>query len=86
MSNERMIDAPEDVGAMIRAARKARSLTQRELSEAAGVGLRFVIDVERGKQTSQIGKVLHLLRVLGVQLYAHDGFKDRNPAGSKNCT
>ncbi|SNT74639.1 transcriptional regulator, y4mF family [Amphiplicatus metriothermophilus] len=80
-----MIDAPEDVGAMIRAARKARSLTQRELSEAAGVGLRFVIDVERGKQTSQIGKVLHLLRVLGVQLSAHHEYTDRNPVGSKNC-
>lgn len=37
---------------------------------AAGVGLRFVIEVERGKPTSQIGKVFQLLQVLGVRLAA----------------
>jgi hypothetical protein len=34
----------------------------------AGVGTRFVIEVERGKETAQLGRVLHLLAVLGCDL------------------
>lgn len=71
-----MIGVPEDFGTMIRTARKAKRLTQRELSAAAGVGLRFVIDAERGKPTSQLGKVLHLLRILDVQLSARHEVED----------
>lgn len=70
MSDDQSIEALSDLGAFIRAKRKAQGLTQRELSIVAGVGLRFVIEVERGKLTSQIGKVFQLLQVLGVRLAA----------------
>lgn len=70
MSDSQSIEALSDLGAFIRSRRKAQGLTQRELSMAAGVGLRFVIEVERGKPTSQIGKVFQLLQVLGVRLAA----------------
>jgi len=57
-----------DIGKAIRTARKAQGLRQDDLAGLAGVGTRFVIEVERGKETSQLGRVLHLLAVLGCDL------------------
>ena len=57
-----------EIGKAIRSARKAQDLRQDDLAGLAGVGTRFVIEVERGKETSQIGRVLHLLAVLGCDL------------------
>ncbi len=57
-----------EVGKFIRSARKAQGLRQDDLAGLAGVGTRFVIEVERGKETSQLGRVLHLLAVLGCDL------------------
>ncbi|WP_235017230.1 helix-turn-helix transcriptional regulator [Tistlia consotensis] len=68
MNDGQSIEALSDLGTFIRSRRKAQGLTQRELSVAAGVGLRFVIEVEHGKTTSQVGKVFQLLQVLGVRL------------------
>jgi y4mF family transcriptional regulator len=41
-------------------------LTQPDLAMTAGVGLRFIVEVEKGKPTAQIGKVLRVLRTLGI--------------------
>lgn len=57
-----------EIGKAIREARKAQGLRQDELAGLAGVGTRFVVEVERGKGTSQLGKVLDLLTVLGCDL------------------
>lgn len=56
------------LGQHIRAARKKQGLTQAELAGLAGVGARFVSDVENGKPTAQLGLVLHLLNLVGVEL------------------
>lgn len=56
------------LGQRIRAARKQQGLTQAELAGLAGVGARFVSDVENGKPTAQLGLVLHLLNLVGVEL------------------
>ena len=56
---------PAEIGEIIRAARKAAGLRQDQLAGAAGVGLRFIVDVEAGKPTAQIGKVLEVLQTLG---------------------
>lgn len=58
-----------DLGALIRESRKAQGLTQTELAEASGVGLTFISNLERGKETSEVGKVLHVLHMLGMDLY-----------------
>ena len=60
-----------DIGNLIRQARKAQGLTIMEFSGLSNVGYRFVSEVENGKQTAHIGKVLSLLDKLGVKLYAH---------------
>lgn len=56
---------PAEIGQIIRTARKAAGLRQDELAGAAGVGLRFVVDLEAGKPTAQLGKTLQVLQALG---------------------
>jgi y4mF family transcriptional regulator len=64
------ITAPAQLGEIIRKARKAQRLRQDDLAGTAGVSHVFVMDVERGKPTVQLGKVLNLLRELGIHLFA----------------
>ena len=60
----------EQLGTLIRNTRKASGLRQDQLAGVANVGLRFVVDLERGKPTAQIGKVLQVLAILGCTLTA----------------
>ena len=48
--------------------RKQYSLTQVDLSEKAGVGLRFVRELEQGKQTLRMDKVNQVLNLFGAEL------------------
>ncbi len=48
--------------------RKACGLTQYDLAEKAGVGLRFVRDLEQGKQTLRLDKVNDVLRLFGQEV------------------
>ncbi len=57
---------PEDIGKTIRQTRKAIGVTQKELALTSGTGLRFIIDLEKGKPTCQFGKVLTVLHTLGI--------------------
>jgi y4mF family transcriptional regulator len=56
---------PAEIGHLVRATRKAAGLRQDELAGAAGVGLRFIVELEAGKPTAQLGKVLQVLEALG---------------------
>jgi HTH-type transcriptional regulator/antitoxin HipB len=62
-----MIQSTADIGQIIRKARKELGITQSDLALTAGTGIRFIIDLERGKTTCQIGKILQVLQVLGIQ-------------------
>ena len=66
----RTIACAGDIGTLIRDRRSVHGMTQPDLALAAGVGVRFVVDVERGKPTAQIALVLRLLEALGVGLSA----------------
>jgi y4mF family transcriptional regulator len=57
-----------EIGDIVRTTRKAAGLRQDELAGAAGVGLRFIVDLEAGKPTAQIGKTLQVLAALGCSL------------------
>lgn len=59
---------PTDIGTTIRAARKAQGLRQDELAAAANVGVRFLIELEAGKETAQLGKTLAVLAALGIDV------------------
>jgi y4mF family transcriptional regulator len=57
-----------EIGDIVRTTRKAAGLRQDQLAGAAGVGLRFIVDLEAGKPTAQIGKTLQVLAALGCSL------------------
>ena len=56
------------LGTAVRQARKAHGLTQAELAGLAGTGPRFISELERGKASAELGKVLDVLAVLGLRL------------------
>jgi len=58
---------PAEIGAIVRKARKAQGMRQDELAGAAGVGLRFIVELEAGKPTAQLGKALRVLEALGCR-------------------
>lgn len=64
------IKTSQELGGMIRQKRKNQKLTQLQVAEHCGLSPRFVSEVERGKPTAEIGKVLYLLETLGIDLLA----------------
>jgi len=60
----------EQLGTVIRTRRKQLKITQKELAMACGTGLRFIVDLEKGKPTCQIGKTLQVLHALGLAIEA----------------
>lgn len=67
---ETPIDSCKNLGDLVRTARTAKDLSQQELADMAGVGRRFVSELENGKETLEIGRVLKVCRALGVDLVA----------------
>jgi HTH-type transcriptional regulator/antitoxin HipB len=64
------IRTPKDVGALIRSARRDGSLSQSELAKRVGVSQRWISQIENGKASAEIGKVLRALIALRVHLDA----------------
>ena len=60
--------SPKQIGQLVRSIRRAQGLRQDQLAAAAGVGVRFPVEVERGKPIAQLGKVLAVLDALGCTL------------------
>ena len=62
------INTSQAVGALLRQRRLALALTQADVASLGRTGQRFVIDLERGKPTVQLQKVLTVLDLLGLEL------------------
>lgn len=58
----------ENISVFIKESRKKVNLTQPELSKLSGVGLRFVKELEAGKETVQVNKVNQVLKLFGHKL------------------
>jgi y4mF family transcriptional regulator len=58
----------QQLGQSLRAARKQLGLTQSQLALAAGVGLRFIVDLEAGKPTLRLETVLRVIDALGGEI------------------
>lgn len=56
------------IGETVRSTRKAQGLTQQDLALACGTGLRFIIDLEKGKPTCQLAKTLLVIQTLGITI------------------
>ena len=59
---------PKQIGGLVKSVRKQMGATQKDLAMTSGTGLRFIIDLEQGKPTCQIGKVLTVLNTLGLAI------------------
>lgn len=77
---------PEQIGEIVRSSRKGQDVTQKELAMTSGTGLRFIIDLEKGKATCQIGKVLTVLNTLGITMTLIAPWTDNPPAGRTSHT
>lgn len=73
-----------EFGAALTRARRALGLTQRELALAIGVGERFIVDLEAGKPTAQLGKALAAAKAAGMHVAdTAELVIDTSPARSK---
>lgn len=59
-----------DLGLVLRGVRKSQALRQDDLAAISGVGSVFAGEVERGKESVHLGKVLKLLEEAGIKLIA----------------
>lgn len=75
----KIITNSEDLGVAIREERKRLKVTQKQLAMTAGVGLRYLIELERGKPTARVEGVFKVLQALGLNL----SVSARSDAGSK---
>ena len=57
----------KELGALVAKVRRTQGISQLELSQAADVGRRFVVELEDGKDTIQAGKMLKVMSVLGIR-------------------
>jgi len=62
------VETSQQLGRLARAHRKSRGLTLETVSGLGNLSPRFLSEVERGKDTAEIGKVLKALRILGLEV------------------
>ncbi|HEV7493202.1 helix-turn-helix domain-containing protein [Baekduia sp.] len=72
MSRTELVATSEQLGQALRRARKARGLRLEDLALAAGVGVRFLSELERGKPTVRLAETLRVAAALGVRLTLDD--------------
>jgi HTH-type transcriptional regulator / antitoxin HipB len=68
----RSVRTPPDLGSALRRARRARGLRLEDVALTAGVGIRFVSELERGKATARLGETLRVADALGIRLALED--------------
>ena len=73
---------PIEVGRVVRETRLAQGLRQDQLAGAAGVGVRFIVELEAGKPTARVGKVLTVLAALGCRVRIEPPSRPR-PEGAR---
>ncbi|MFW2440422.1 MAG: helix-turn-helix transcriptional regulator [Arenicellales bacterium] len=61
----------QDIGKVVRKARKKQGATQAEFASLCSVGVRFISELENGKATAQVGKLLQVLKCLGLEISIH---------------
>ena len=67
--NKNKLQTADEIGALIRNIRKEQHISQEELAGLAGTGVRFISELENGKATVQLDKLLKVIEALGMGLY-----------------
>ena len=69
----------KQIGELVKATRKSLAVTQKDLAMTSGTGLRFIIELEKGKPTCQLSKVLTVLNTLGIAIKLIPPATDKKP-------
>lgn len=72
MAHSTTITTATELGSGLRAARKTRGLRLEDVALAAGVGVRFLSELERGKPTVRLAETLRVAAALGVRVVLED--------------
>jgi y4mF family transcriptional regulator len=72
MTSSVSVTTAKELGAALNAARIARGLRLEDLALAAGVGRRFLGELERGKPTARLAETLRVAQALGVSIEVND--------------
>ena len=80
MIDRRASEAASAFASLIRSRRKALKMRQDQLALATGVGRRFLIDLEAGKPSCQLGRSLLVAEALGLKPIDILGSGRRHPA------
>jgi len=67
-----------ELGAIIRAFRKSQQLTLEKVSGLTNISMRFLSELERGKETAELGKALTMLNKLGLEVIIQPRGYDRH--------
>ena len=78
------IRSPRQLGSALRTARNQLRLTQSQLALAAGVGVRFIVDLEAGKPTLRLQETLRVIDALGGELQL-GGLPAAGPADAEDA-
>lgn len=65
--NSDMEMTTKGIGQSVRARRKLLGMNQSELAMVSGTGVRFISDLENGKESCELGKTLKVLKNLGIR-------------------
>ena len=68
----------KQIGELVKITRKGLGVTQKNLAMTSGTGLRFIIELEQGKPTCQLSKVLNVLNTLGIAIKLTPPPTDKN--------
>lgn len=68
MQMDEVLRTAGDIGRLIKAERKRQKVSQVELADFSNVGITFLSQLENGKQTAEVGKVLRVLQTLGIDV------------------
>ena len=66
-----------EIGQLIKSERKRQGVTQMQLAGIAGTGIRFISDLENGKGTIQVQKLLKVLQTLGLGLFIYSPWDNK---------
>lgn len=65
------LSTAKELGSIVRSVRIRQGLTQPQLAAACGTGVRFIVDLEKGKPTCELEKTLLVASMLGIKIEAH---------------
>lgn len=67
----------EDISTLVKSRRLQMKLTQAECAAFCGVGIRFFSELEKGKATLQLDKVLHVVQMMGLNIHLVEKENDK---------